>query len=177
MTLNAEQRAKFDAVCERIALGESVRQICNEGDDPPCGQMTFYRWLQADETGELQEAYRLAREIQADREVDEIKEIADDARNDWMERRGKDGEMRVELNAENVQRSKLRIQARQWKASKLKPKVYGDKLDLNHGLQDDTDIAALRAEAKRLGEALGIVLPPHITGEAEEDDDEPKDGG
>ena len=32
------------------------------------------------------------------------------------------------LNGEHVQRSKLRIDARKWKASKLAPQKYGDKV-------------------------------------------------
>jgi len=32
-----------------------------------------------------------------------------------------------------VQRSKLRVDARKFRAVKLAPKKYGDKIDMNHG--------------------------------------------
>ena len=36
-------------------------------------------------------------------------EIADDARNDWMERQRQDGSTEIKFDKENVQRSRLRI--------------------------------------------------------------------
>jgi hypothetical protein len=42
----------------------------------------------------------------------------------------------VTYNVENKEwtnRSRLRIDARKWVASKLKPKVYGDKTDITSG--------------------------------------------
>ncbi|KZK89150.1 hypothetical protein PsAD5_05511 [Pseudovibrio sp. Ad5] len=54
-------------------------------------------------------------------------EIADDARNDWMERINR-SETTAVFNAENVQRSRLRIQTRQWIAEKRCPSRYGQKI-------------------------------------------------
>jgi hypothetical protein len=34
------------------------------------------------------------------------------------------------VNTEHIQRSRLRVDARKWIASKLKPKKYGDKMDV-----------------------------------------------
>ena len=34
-------------------------------------------------------------------------------------------------NGENIRRSQVRIEARKWMAGKLRPKVYGDKLDID----------------------------------------------
>ncbi len=55
-----------------------------------------------------------ARELQQDAIVEQLRDMADAATEaDW-------------------QVVKLRIWTRQWTASKLAPKKYGDKLDLNH---------------------------------------------
>jgi hypothetical protein len=124
----------FDTICERIADGESLRSICRDEDMPAAS--TVIRWIAADET--LRERYARSREAQADAIFDEILEIADDARNDWMD--GKEGSAADVLNSENIQRSRLRIDARKWMAGKLRPKVYGDKLDLTHGNPDGTPI-------------------------------------
>ena len=112
---------------------------------------------------ELRDRYARAREIQADRMAEEIVEIADDATNDFMEKRGKDGRKKVEFNSENVNRSRLRIDTRKWLAGKLKPKVYGEKqtVEVNQGLptMDDDE---LLAHAKKLAANLGITLPPNL---------------
>jgi len=112
---------------------------------------------------DLVEHYAQAREIQADRLAEEILEIADDARNDYMEKVGRDGRRKVEFNSENVNRSRLRIDTRKWLAGKLRPKVYGDKqvVDVNHGLEKMNDDELL-ARAKQLADRLGITLPPNL---------------
>ncbi len=64
--------------------------------------------------------------------AEEIVDIADDATNDWMERRNEEGGVSaVVADHEHISRSKLRVDSRKWIASKLLPKVYGDKLKLD----------------------------------------------
>jgi hypothetical protein len=114
-----------DTICERLANGESLRAICT-GDDMPSQSMVF-RWLAQDDV--FREQYTRAREAQADVLADETIAIADDGRNDWMERHGRDGEsIGWQVNGEAVSRSKLRVEARKWFASKLAPKKYGEKI-------------------------------------------------
>lgn len=66
--------------------------------------------------------YTRAREAQADVLADEIIEIAEHSEEDHTAFTG--------INV--IQRDKLRIEARKWIASKLKPKKYGDKIDMSH---------------------------------------------
>jgi len=114
-----------DTICERIADGESLRTICINEDMP--NKATVFRWLAA--KPEFSDQYARAREIQADTIFDEMIDIADDASNDWMERRNGDGEnIGWQMNGDHVRRSQLRIDARKWIAGKLRPKVYGDKI-------------------------------------------------
>jgi len=49
------------------------------------------------------------------------------------------GTVRV-LNSEHINRSRVRIDTRKWLLSKLAPKKYGEKLDLNVGGQDGKPI-------------------------------------
>lgn len=128
-------RELFDVICERIADGESLRSICADNDMP--NKATVFRWLAADKA--LGDQYARARDAQADALFDEILDIADDGRNDWMARNGEDSEGYA-LNGEHVQRTRLRIDARKWMAGKLRPKVYGDKLDLTHANPDGTPL-------------------------------------
>lgn len=119
----------FDAVCEHIASGKSLREIARIDGMP--ATTTIIRWLAAPENDAMRAQYARAREAQADAIFDEILEIADDGTNDWVTRQRSDGSTYEAFEAEHVQRSRLRIDARKWMAAKLRPKVYGDKLELD----------------------------------------------
>lgn len=118
-----------DRICEEIADGRSLRSICLDEAMP--GKSTVFRWLRLDET--FRDQYTRAREAQADALFDDIIDIADDGSNDWMERHDEQGgNIGWRENGEALNRSKIRIDARKWMAGKLRPKVYGDKLDVAH---------------------------------------------
>lgn len=117
-------------ICGRLAEGESLRSI--SGDENMPGLRTVFDWLADDRYEAFRIKYARAREAQADALFDEMIDIADDGRNDWMEKKNADGEnIGWQENGEALRRSDLRIKTRQWMASKLQPKKYGDKLDLN----------------------------------------------
>jgi hypothetical protein len=126
-------------ICERLANGESLRRICLADHMPD--KANVFRWLRANE--EFRDLYARAREAQADTLADEIVDIADDGSNDYMET--EEGGERY--NGDAIARSKLRVDARKWVAAKLKPRVYGDKLDLTTqgdkltGEKSDVDLA------------------------------------
>jgi hypothetical protein len=128
MSVYSEEIA--DRICDALADARSLRSICGDPDMP--SQSTVFRWLADDRFSDFRERYARAREAQADALFDEMLDIADDGSNDWMERKREDGSTEEVLNHEHVQRSKLRIEARKWMAGKLRPKVYGDKLDVAH---------------------------------------------
>ncbi len=109
-------------ICTRLAEGESLRAICR--DDAMPGLRTVMGWLFDGDHEEFQQQYASAREVQAEVWADEIVDIADDAAGDSTT--DKDGKPVVDL--EHIQRSRLRVDARKWIASKLLPKRYGDKL-------------------------------------------------
>jgi hypothetical protein len=128
MTYSPEEIAAHKAtVCDRIAHGESLRQIC--GDENMPAASTVFVWLAEDDA--FSEQYARAREAQADALFDDILGIADDGTNDWMERKNADGQnIGWQENGEALRRSQLRIDARKWMAGKLKPKKYGDKAQM-----------------------------------------------
>lgn len=127
-----------DAICAALADGRSLRSICLDEGMPH--QSTVFRWLADERYEDFREQYARAREAQADALFDEILDIADDGSNDWMERRGDDGEnLGWKENGEALQRSKLRVDARKWMAGKLRPKVYGERqtVETLHGLTEE----------------------------------------
>lgn len=122
-----------ERICARIIACESLRAICTDDDMPDAA--TVFRWLAStsDDYVGFREQYARARTMQAEHLVDQILEISDDGRNDWMERQSeaeKGGGIGTGwvLNGEHVQRSRLRVDSRKWFASKVAPKIYGDKI-------------------------------------------------
>lgn len=126
-----------DAICERLANGESLRSICKSDDMPSLA--TVFRWLRVHP--EFSDQYARAREEQAEALADEIVEIADEActtvRADKHGTKPDDeeGNTEVVFDSAAVARNRLRVDARKWVASKLKPKKYGDKMELSGQLK------------------------------------------
>lgn len=113
-------------VCEQIATSsKSLRTICAEEGMPSVG--TILSWLNS--SPEFLAQYTRAKQEQADYLVEEMLDISDDGSNDLMTITKGDVSYDVE-NKEVTNRSKLRVETRKWIASKLKPKKYGEKLDV-----------------------------------------------
>ncbi|RDJ12427.1 terminase small subunit protein [Rhizobium grahamii] len=115
-------------ICELIADGKSLRSICQDEEMP--SKSTVFSWLADQRYSSFRTKYALAREAQADTLFDEMLDIADDGSNDWMEKNFGEETRWVE-NGEAMRRSDIRIKTRQWMAAKMRPKVYGDRLDLD----------------------------------------------
>lgn len=108
-------------ICSRLANGESLRSICKAEHMPE--RITVLGWA-VQPNHPFFNQYANARDIQADSMADDIVDIADDGTNDFYV--GK--EARPIVDAEHINRSRLRVDARKWIASKLKPKKYADKI-------------------------------------------------
>ena len=139
-----------DDICAKLAQGMTLREICRADDMPP--ESTVRLWALEDRDG-FSAQYTRAREIGYHAMADEILDIADDGLNDWMERNGDDNEGWVS-NGEHLQRSRLRVDTRKWLLSKTLPKIYGDKLALDHESPNGTmtpkpaiDLSKLSTEA------------------------------
>jgi len=124
--MSKKQRRIQIEICNRLAMGESLRAICAGPDMPD--KSTVFAWLAVDP--EFQRAYAVARAFQAETYADEIIEIADDATGDWVDRENRDGELERAFDREHVERAKLRVDARKWMAAKLAPKKFGDSTAL-----------------------------------------------
>ncbi len=98
-------------ICERIALGETLRGICASEGIPSLP--TVYAWLHDEEHADFAEQYARAREAQAELYADQVIEIADATQS---------AQSHVQVEA-----ARTRIDARKWHASKLHAKKFGDK--------------------------------------------------
>lgn len=121
-------------ICERLSVGESLVKICRD-DHMPC-KATVFKWLRL--YPEFMDDYTVAREVQAESHADEIVAIADED--------------------ENPARAKLRIDARKWVASKLKPKKYGnfDRLELSG--KTETIVSIDEQTMQRVADRLSSLL-------------------
>lgn len=123
-----------DSICERLASGESMRSVSRDDSMPVMS--TMFKWIREHE--EFSNQYAKAKEESADALTEDMMDIADDGSNDWMELNDPDNPG-YRANGEAIQRSKLRVDVRKWAASKLKPKKYGDKQQIEHSGSIDLD--------------------------------------
>nr|DAK27585.1 MAG TPA: terminase small subunit [Caudoviricetes sp.] len=130
--------AMIEDICEKIANGRSLRSICAEDGMPTTS--TVCKWLI--ENKEFSEQYARAREKQADYFAEEIIEIADSA----------------EAESAAVSKAKLQIDARKWAASKIAPKKYGDKQEIDVKSSDGSMTPAVRLNAEEFRKIAEDVL-------------------
>lgn len=141
-----------DIICERLADGESLRKICQPEQGFP-SRPTFFKWLADNEAFANQ--YRDAREAQADALFDETLDIADETKEDYILRLNHNGPLAGwEVNGEAIARSKLRIDARRWMASKLRPKKYSDQIKVDQTVSVSADLGSLLERIATGGQRL-----------------------
>jgi hypothetical protein len=114
---------KADRLCELIAQGVSLRKAAEEIG---VHNSTPLLWCKAN--ADFDQQYARAREIGYRLLAEEIIEISDDSSGDMLET-----DNGPKPNPEMVARSRLRVDSRKWMLSKMLPKIYGEKLDVNHG--------------------------------------------
>lgn len=116
----------FNNIFNSLENGNSLRRTLSAIDLPA---KTFYEWLEQDE--EKSKQYARACELRAEALLDEMLDIVDDSSQDKVIDE-LDDEIKIEkTNHEAIQRSRLRYDARKWLISKLHPKKYGDKIEVD----------------------------------------------
>ncbi len=122
-------------ICERLGTGEPLAQICRDEHMPH--DNTVRAWMEADDPFAVAIADARARGYDAI--AQECLEIADDGRNDYIEKLAEEGdEKALAYDAEHVQRSKLRVETRLKLLAKWDPKRYGDKSAVDLSNSDGT---------------------------------------
>lgn len=101
-------------ICAEISSGRSLRSICEDKGMPD--KSTVFRWISKHPS--FCDQYARAQEDRTAALAEDILEIADEG------------------NIEDVQRAKLRIDTRKWLMSKMAPKKYGEKTEIDHKSSD-----------------------------------------
>jgi hypothetical protein len=166
-----EKAQWINALCVWITEGKSLNSFVRtypEGPSIPC----WYDWLQKD--ANFAELYTHARSNAADTLAEETVDIADEVKNAGH------------MDSARVNAARLRVDARKWVASKLKPKVYADRIEtvtsghltVSHSITDEDRAKALASimareavktapnliAAQRMIEGTAIDVTPKETG-------------
>jgi hypothetical protein len=108
-------------ICKVISSNSrSLVSLCKENPHWP-DRSKIYEWLH--KFTEFRDCYAQAKRQQIEALVDDILQISDDKSEDYIV--GDDG---MTFNATAIQRARLMVDTRKWFASKLAPKIYGDKV-------------------------------------------------
>lgn len=113
-----------EKICKAIADGRPLNRICKEDDWCP-SEYTVYKWL--DQYPDFAKNYARARELQQEVFAAEVILIAD--------------------TETDPQRARNRMDARKWYASKVAPKRWGDRIEVD-----------AKVETTGTGEALTAFL-------------------
>jgi hypothetical protein len=133
------------AICDGIANGKSLYRILARSGMPSYAAVCV--WLREDR--EFQEQYARAREAQADFLAAEIIEIAD--------------------GTGNMQRDRVRIDARMWYAGKLHPKKHGTKPDsttVNVGVGIEAHLLTEERRAELMARHRAALEGTHVENRA-----------
>lgn len=104
---------KAEAICTWIRQGKSLNSYCKQAG---MGIETPYRWMRT--VPRFREMYEQAQEDRADTLADQLLAVVDD--------------LPPDATMEQVQIARLRLDARKWVASKLRPTRWGDKQTVEH---------------------------------------------
>ena len=121
-----------------ISEGGSVASFCRDNREGPPRSL-LYQWIWGDAS--LMDSYTRAREMSADTLADDCVLIADEVKDAGQ------------FDSARVNAARLRVDARKWVASKLKPKTYADRLEtvqsgsltVEHKLSDEDRAKVLQA--------------------------------
>jgi hypothetical protein len=122
-------------ICELLEQGLTLSNITQLPDIPSIP--TIYRWM--DENPEFSAAYTRARAKQADTLAERVLDEA--------------------FSSHDAQIGRLRMDALKWFASKLAPKRYGDKVEVETNSQQNFKISFSVPERDTLNSLKSIELP------------------
>lgn len=105
--------------CSRLSKGKSMRTVCKDDDMPSAA--TIFKWMR--DNPEFLKQYEQAKVNSADAHLETIEELGDLAIEEAKT---------VDPKSSNavVSAYKLKADNLKWYMSKLKPKKYGEKLDV-----------------------------------------------
>ncbi len=138
----------LESVFRQLEDGESLISICKQKGYPT--KETIWSWVKDSPIHYAR--YMRARQAQADGVVDKMHEV----------------ERRVSEGTLDAGAARVMLESMRWRAAKLAPKVYGDRLDVS--VQDNriSISGALQAAQARLADVVDVT--PRIAQQHNSDD-------
>jgi hypothetical protein len=137
----------WQSILDSITSGRSLSSAI-KADGMPVYSTVQLR-IEKDEV--FRAKYEKAVQDRADRLADEILELSDATMPDWLEGAGASAW---------VQQKRLQVDARKWVASKLKPRTYGDRLDVSVTDNRISVLGALEQAQQRV--AIGMSKDANV---------------
>lgn len=137
-------------ICELLASGKPLTPAMTKEHGLP-DPTTIYRWTEDNEAFRLE--YTRARQYQAHVYADQIIELAD--------------------TAEDANLARIQVDTRKWYASKVLPKLYGDKQTIDVQVDMGKTAAAVLMDLSNRAnviEAQAIDVTPPLIGESKDSD-------
>jgi len=123
-------------ICEKVGEGMSLSAVCRIPGMP--GRTTIHGWILKNPS--FRAAYEQAVALRGELLAEELEEIADEPIPDDL-----DGPSRSAW----IQRQRLRVDTRKWSASKLAPKRYGDRVEIESKHTVGFDLRGLLAAREK----------------------------
>jgi hypothetical protein len=134
----------IERICAQISDAVAQRTVAAEIG---VSWSTMTDWVNADPT--KIEQYARAREAMAHKMADEIHAVAGES---CLIETYKGEEVVLALCPAMVARNRLRVDALKWSASKLLPRIYGDKIDMTSGGEKLTFAPIIMPPLNKTGE-------------------------
>ena len=126
----------FDKITDLIVSGRSLKSILRDKNMP--GINTFFKWVDSSEIKKNQ--YARAMELRAEMKFESIME-------DYEEEPQRDSES-GRIDSAWVALQRLKIDSKKWELSKLMPKKYGDRIELDNKHSGELNIISLGSGKK-----------------------------
>lgn len=125
----------FEYICLEIEKGFALRNVCKSFMSAD----KFHAMCEAD--SKLNERYSRACARREDSIFEDMLDIADSSNADLIV--GEKGNLIID--GEAVQRSRLKIETRKWMLGKMRPKKYGERVEIEHSgeIKDGIDYTKL----------------------------------
>ncbi len=117
-------------ICSHIERGWSLRSYCEKDGNPR--MTTVLQWLK--DAPDFQVQYAQAREASADASYDHVGNLSEKAAHGQIDPAA----------------ARVAIDARKWMAGKMKPKKYGDKIELGGGGRDGAILLQITSDDEKL---------------------------
>lgn len=138
-----------DAICDQLKDGGTLNEVCKQPGMP--SEATVRTWALDDVNG-FSSKYTRARELGYLKLADEILEIANTPVIGIKTVSKPNGTETTE--ADMIEHRRLQVDTRKWMLSKMLPKLYGDKIAVDHGGKVGFDNAPIEELTTALNDLL-----------------------